>query len=434
MPQKVVQGGFYAVKKQGKYIWAASYYTGLFKIDTETLRSENFRANASDPTSIGNDMLRSLFVDSEDGIWIGTQNGLSYRKNGDDKFIHFLPDAADTCSLAGKQIYHIFEDSHKNVWVSTSSGLSRFNRHLGNFTKFGLNKGVSGYEIYGVEQDRQGQLWISSDDGITLLNMQDGSFRHFIAADGLHGNQFNPGAVFLSKSGILYFGSPSGLIYFNPANIKTNTVVPTPVVVGISINNQLQIPADSLSILRMSTLNLKELRLKHDQNSITFHFVANNYLSPQKNMFSYRLANYDDKWINATQNQSATYTKIPPGKYIFQLKAANNDGTWNQVPCEIEVVILSPWWKSWWAYSIYSCIVASIIYFIQRERLTKQRLLNDIFKEKIKGQSEKELNDAKLTFFTNISHEIKTPLSLILSPLGMILEKRKSDEELVRFA
>lgn len=430
-PIKVMQGGFYAVKKQGNYVWAASYYMGLFKIDVRNLEFENFRSNANVPHTLGNDQLRSLCVDSQGGIWIGTQNGLGYRKNADGKFVHYLPSPSDTNSVAGKQIYHIFEDSHQNVWVSTSSGLSRFNRTQGNFTSFGATNGIAGYEIYGTVQDGRSNLWVISDDGISQLNLKNFTWRQFNAADGLHGNQFNPGAVYRAASGIIYFGGPSGLTYFNPDRIKTNSIAPTPIVVGISINNQLQVPSDSLSVLQTSSLTLKDLKLKHDQNSVTFHFVANNYLSPQKNMFSYRLVNYDDKWINATHNLSATYTKIPPGKYTFQLRAGNNDGVWNTVPNEIEVTVLPPWWKSWWAYIVYSCALAAVIYFIQRERLIKQKLLNDVFMEKLKSQSEKELDDAKLTFFTNISHEIKTPLSLILSPLGMIMQKRKDDAELV---
>lgn len=430
-PEKVLQGGFYHLKKEGDFIWAASYFMGLYKIDTETYEYENFRGDADSPNTVHTNHLRTLLIDSNGGLWVGTQIGLNYRKNPDGEFVRFLPNPMDSLSLGGSQIYSIFEDSQKRIWIGTSYGLSRFNAQSNTFTNFTPNEGIPGYEIYGITEDRKNHLWISTDKGIAEFDPQKMTYRNFTEADGLQGNQFNPGSVYHSALGKAYFGGPNGLTIFNPDHIKVNTIAPKAKVVEILINNQLQIPSNTQSIVSESILTVDQFHLEHDQNSITFHFVANNYLSPQKNKFSYRLLNYDDNWIDAGSHKSATYTKIPPGHYIFQVKAANNDGIWNLEPAEIAFTIGSPWWQRWYSYLVYLLMAVSLTYYIQRERLIKQRLLHDVYLEKINSQSEKELNNSKLTFFTNISHEIKTPLSLILSPLDFILNKRNDDQELV---
>ena len=428
--RKVLQGGFYHLTKEGNYIWAASYYNGLYKIDSKSLQFENFRGEASNTKTIHTNHLRTLMLDSEGGLWVGTQTGLCYRKGGSDTFTRFPSYATDSNSLNGNQIYSVFEDSYHTVWIGSSSGLSRFNKQDNTFTHFIPNHGIVGYEIYGITEDSQKHLWISTDKGITEFDLQGKTSRNFNQADGLQGNQFNPGAVFRSAHGKIYFGGPNGLTFFYPAGIKTNIFAPRPVVVGVLINNQLQDPSSASGILHESIITAANFRLKHDQNSITFRFVANNYLNPQKNKFVYRLVNYDDKWISADAAQSATYTRIPPGNYIFQVKAANNDGVWNKVPTEIPFRIEFPWWKKWYAVLAYFIVILIITYYVLREQKAKQQLKNEVYIEKLKSQNEQELNDSKLTFFTNISHEIKTPLSLILSPLEYIMDRRKNDGEL----
>lgn len=429
--QKVMQGGFYQIKKDGAYVWAATYFGGLFKIHIETLEFTQYQGDENNPNTVHTNNLRTVLVDSRKGIWVGTQRGLCYRKAGSDLFERFFSNPADSSSLSGGTIYSIFEDQHQTVWIGTSSGLSRYMANSRSFENYSPKNGLPGYEIYGITEDAQGHLWVSTDNGVAQFDPQTGRFRNFTQADGLQSNQFNPGSVYRSANGDMYFGGPNGLTIFHPKQIKQNTIVPQPIVVEILINNLLQSPSDTGSVLDRSILHARNFDLQHDQNSITFRFVANNYLSPEKNTFAYRLVNYDDNWIESGTRNSATYTKIPPGNYVFQVKAANNDGIWNDIPLEIPFRIEAPWWKRWYAYAAYLILVLGSTVFVQREILIRHRLRNEVLLEKVKSQSEQELNQAKLTFFTNISHEIKTPLSLILSPLDLLLEKRKSDPELI---
>lgn len=430
-PKKVLQGGFYDLEEDGSQILAATYFHGLYKIDGRTFESANYEGNTEDSLTVSSSQLRNLLLDSKGNLWIGSQEGLNLKRKNSDVFVRFFSNSADTTSLSGNQVYCIFEDHAQQVWIGTSSGLSRYNEQKNNFRNFSPQNGLSGYEIYGITEDSKGRLWLSTDNGVTEFDTQNGSSRSFDIADGLQGNQFNPGAVFRSSNGQIYFGGPNGLTIFNPDHIKINVVPPTPSVISVAINNQLQRPGDSTSILQESILSANNFILNYDQNSLTFRFVANNYLSPKKNNFCYRLLNYDDKWIYIGTKKSATYTKIPPGNYVFQVKASNNDGIWNEVPTEISFKIMAPWWKRWYAYSIYLIFVMGLAAFVQREIMIRQKLKNEILLEKIRSSSEQELIQSKLVFFTNISHEIKTPLSLILSPLDYIMERRQSDRELV---
>lgn len=429
--EKVLQGGFYHLKKDGRYIWAASYFMGLYKIDAETYEFENFRGDPDNDKTVHTNHLRTLLIDSKGGLWVGTQVGLNYRKSPGDDFVRFLPNPMDSISLGGSQVYSIFEDSWGTIWIGTSYGLSRFNRERNSFTNFTPSDGMPAYEVYGITESKSNHLWMSTDKGIVEFDHMKLAFRNFTESDGIQGNQFNPGSVFHSATGNAYFGGPNGLTIFNPDNIKTNTIPPQPKVVQVLINNQVQVPSSPYSILTQSILETKHFSLEHDQNSITFHFVANNYLSPNKNRFSYRLLNYDENWIDAGNQRFATFTKIPPGNYTFQLKAANNDGYTNDEITEISFIIKFPIWQRWYAYLLYLTIIMALAWYIHRERLVKQQLLNDVYLEKIKSQSEQEINNSKLTFFTNISHEIKTPLSLIISPIDHIITRRNTDKDLI---
>lgn len=425
-PKKLLQGEFYDLQFDGENIWAATYFSGLYKINTQTFEYENYPGRSDNLKTVHTNHLRTLMIDSNEGLWIGTQLGINYKENYSEIFKRYLTQPNNTSNIT---VYTIFEDHNHVIWIGTSAGLKYINTNKNTPIHLIPYNKIPTHEIYGITEDNNNYLWLSTDKGIIQFNPEDDYLRLFTEKEGLQGNQFNPGAVYKSKDGILYFGGPNGLTFFQPKNIKINPIPPQPVIVDILINNQVQIPTDSQSIVSKSILTSTDLLLNHNQNSLTFYFVANNFLSPQKNSFAYRLLNYNDKWITNT-GSSATFTKIPPGKYVFQLKAANNDGVWNEIPLEIKIKVNFPWWQKWYAWLSYVLFASISGWYVHYERRTKQKLLNKIYMEKIKRKNETELNNSKLTFFTNISHEIKTPLNLILSPLDYLKENRKNDPDL----
>ncbi|MFA9390779.1 MAG: two-component regulator propeller domain-containing protein [Prolixibacteraceae bacterium] len=431
--ERVIDGGFYSLAIVGNTLYAGSYFLGLYSINTQTLSIENLRWNSNDPNSLSSNQVRSLFVDHNKILWVGTQTGLNRKQLGESTFERFISHPSDSNSLSSNLIYSIYEDADYTIWVGTSSGLNKLNPNNNSFTCYTPANGLSGYEIYGITQDKQNNLWLSTDNGITQFNPNNFECRNFYASDGLQGNMFNPGSVFKTKEDKLYFGGPNGASEISPRQIKMNPQQPDVVVTGIHINNQEVKPWNPNSILAKSIVTLKELELKYNQNSISFEFVATNFLNPGKNQFKYRLLNYDNQWVNAGKQRTATFTKIPPGGYVFQVLAANNDGIWNTVPKEILIRINSPWWQRWYAYSFYLIVVILLVFFIQREIFIRQRLKHEVLIEKVKSTSEKELTQNKLQFFTNISHEIKTPLSLILYPLDVLIKNRENDKELIEY-
>lgn len=429
-PTKIMDGSIYDIKFDSTHVWVASYFSGLHKIELKSTYDSTSSASITTPHKLSTPYLRTLFLDSRNQIWLGTHNGIFLGKQNSDEFTEIICGPAEKESQPANHVYCIFEDKQHAIWAGTSWGLFQFNPQQNTFNSFEFDKTFSVNEVYGINEDDQGKLWLSTDNGLVQFNPDNGFTRQFTEEDGLQANQFNPGAVFKSQQGTMYFGGTNGISIFDPNNIKTNTEVPQPIVVGILINNELQHPSSSESILKESILSTQEISLNHNQNSITFQFVANNFLSPKKNLFSYRLLNYNNEW-NTGSFRSASFTKIPPGNYQFELKAANNDGVWNNTPTVIMVHVNHPWWQKWYAFLAYITIGIFAAYYFHKEKRTKQELLNRIYLEKIKSQHDTELNNSKLSFFTNISHEIKTPLSLITSPLEHLINLKKEDPELI---
>lgn len=429
-PIKIMDGSIYDIRFDSTHAWIASYFSGLHKIELKSTYNNKSSVGITTPYNLSTPYLRTIFLDSHSQIWLGTNNGIFLGKQNTDEFKEILCGPAGKDSQPANHVYCIFEDRQHAIWAGTSWGLLHFNPQQKVFNSFELDEAFSANEVYGINEDDQGKLWLSTDNGLVQFNPANGFTRRFTEEDGLQANQFNPGAVFKSHNGNLYFGGTNGISTFDPNNIKTNTEVPQPIVVGILINNELQHPFTSESILKESILSTQKISLSHTQNSITFQFVANNFLSPQKNHFSYRLLNYNNDW-NTGAFRSASFTKIPPGNYQFELKAANNDGVWNNTPTVIMVHIDHPWWQKWYAFLAYLTIGVFVALYFHKEKRTKQELLNKIYLEKIKSQHDAELNNSKLNFFTNISHEIKTPLSLITAPLEHLINLKKEDYELV---
>ena len=266
-------------------------------------------------------------------------------------------------------------------------------------------------------------LWISTENGISSIDPVHHLFRNFYRQDELKGNQYNPGAVFLTSSGEILFGNTKGLTLFNPEQMKTNPVPPKVILTSLSINNRPVTIHTPGTPLKKSIQTEKLLRLSHQQNSLTFNFVANNFLLPNKNRFKYRMVNYDNKWVDAGNQNFATYTKIPAGNYLFEVIACNNDNLWSNTPLKLRIIISPPIWQTNYAYLSYFIILLLIFYFIRKEVLERQRYKKELLLARFVHDSEAQLYEMKHRFFTNISHEFRTPLTLIASPVNLLLTK-----------
>jgi ligand-binding sensor domain-containing protein/signal transduction histidine kinase/DNA-binding response OmpR family regulator len=420
----------YAIVEHEKELWIGTFGTGLFNYDLKTEQLKHFEHQITDPSTISSNMVRVLLIDSYGGLWVGTQNGLNYKPKGSDKFKRFFYNQTSNQSISNNQIFHLFEDSSGLIWIGTGGGgVNCYDSATGIFTVLMPEKGLAGTSILGILEDNNGNMWFSTENGISCYSPQNKTFKNYTVEDGLQGNQFNPAAVFKCSNGEFLFGGPNGFNLFNPDKLAENPVPPKVLITGLEINNEKIDPNQTGSPIQSAVHTLTEMKLKPFQNSLSFEFVANNYIQPNKNQFRYRLVNYQDDWIDVGNEGKATFTKIPSGKYIFEVTGSNNDGVWSTEPTRLEIDVMFPFWRSKFAYLLYFLILLSSVWILRREILLRQQLRNQLLIEKVQRENEENLHQMKLQIFTNISHEFRTPLTLILSPLELIMNKKYYDND-----
>ncbi|GAF03321.1 sensor histidine kinase [Saccharicrinis fermentans] len=411
-------------------IWFANYSQGVLFYSFETKKTRSYKHSSRDLYSISNDYVRNIISDSQGNIWIATISGLNKYVPSEDKFYRFFKKENDTNSLSNDFIYSVQEDEDGIIWIGTNgNGLNRYNPEYNKFEVLTMEDGLSGNEVYAIVLDDNGLLWISTENGITSINTVSLETRNMTSEAGIYNNKFNPSAGYKSKSGELFFGGSNGFIRFSPFMIRTNPVAPIAIISHFSINNREVMPNTIGSVLKDHISNTREIRLHHRQNSFSFDFVASNYLFPSKNKFRYRLLGFDEEWLETDFVGKAIYTNISPGKYVFEVLAANNDEVWNHEPTSLAIVVSPPLWKRWYAFLFYLITIVVLAYLIRVEIISKEKLKNEVTIEKIHLENEKKLSQLKLQFFTNISHEFRTPLTLILGPVERLLKSYAGEDQ-----
>lgn len=381
----------------------------------------------------------SLYQDRYNVLWVGCYAyGLfSYdEKNG--KYELYQHSRSDSNSLSENSISDICEDNAGNLWIATYKGLNKFNRESKKFKRYKISDGLPNEVIYGILKDNNGDLWLSTNYGLSKFNPVSEIFNNYTKDDGLQANEFNQWANFKSDDGYLFFGGIYGLSVFNPDSLMVN-LHPPPVIisdfqllhksVSLGFDNSL-----NRTVLEKSIINTSEINLFYDDDVITFEFAALDFYSPEKNMYKYFLEGFDRNWdYTDAKKRYATYTNLDHGEYIFKVMASNNSGVWNDIGTSIKLIIHPPWWKTWWAYLIYVVVLISGFYSTTRFYLNRQRLKHQLLWEHDHAEKLEELAQIKSRFFTNISHEFRTPLTLILGPSQKILSE-SNDPSIIKNA
>ncbi|MEI2271798.1 response regulator [Sphingobacterium sp. ML3W] len=368
--------------------------------------------------------IQGIYEDEYGILWVNTYGSGVYQYNrGTGEIQHLSSEQGKRNTLVNNYVNGLFEDSKKNLWFCTESGLSKYRRD-GHFTNYLTESGLPSNQVFKVLEDDNNSIWISTGGGLVRL---DGNLPHMViytSRDGLPADQFNYNSAFKDKDGTLYFGTIKGMVSFNPTKSIKNSFIPPIFISDIQINNE-SIPVRENGILKQSISLSKEIQLSYNSSNISFNIAALSFVSPKSNAYRYIMEGYDKGWTDITGNQKIYYNKLPPGTYTFRFKGANNNGIWNPTEKELRIVVSPPWWLSSWAYFAYFFAVSTIVLLILRYYFLLIKANNAQKMDNYERKKEQEVYNLKLEFFTNLAHEIRTPLTLIKMPLEKIIRTRQ---------
>ena len=396
------------------FLWIGTDGFGLYKYDINKNKLTNYKHDPNDPLSLSQNQPRVLFEDRAGTLWVGTNlGGLNKFDRKTEKFIK----CGFSCVLA------VHEDLKGNFWVGDYfSGLNLYDRTNDSvITCYDKEDGVASNSIWGILEDDHNNLWIKTDNGLLKFNASTRTIKHFTEEDGLADNFFSPFGQCKGPDGTMFFNTGEGLVVFHPDSIKDDPTPPQVVISNLSLFNK---PKEKLNYNGFIP-EAKGITLPYNQNDLRFDFVGIHFSEPNKNKYKYFLENFDEEWVNAEYQRNATYTNLSPGNYIFRVLASNRDGVWSKNEAAIKIIITPPWWKTWWAYMILSVVIIFIFISSTKFYLNRQKLKNKLELESEHAEKLEELSNLKTSFFTNISHEFRTPLTLILGPVKQMIDETK---------
>ena len=330
-------------------------------------------------------------------LWLGTDNhGLNRYHPRTRTFSYLRHDPHNPASLSSDRVQVLFTDSRGRFWVGTADGgLNLMNADQRTFQHFTTRNGLPSNVINSMVEDQAGYLWVSTSHSLARFDVRRRTFRNFDQADGLQSNEFNINSALRARSGKLYFGGINGFNVFRPEALTRNPTVPPVVLTGVQVFARSVGPGRPAGLLRRHVTEADTLTLSYKESVVTFQFAALNFLDPQKNRYAYRLEGFDEAWRHVGTRREATYTNLDPGRYVFRVRAANNDGVWNRRGATLTVIVTPPWWKTRWFKSVAALmILGSVVglYQLRANRLRKKLRLEKLLALRLK---ETELREAR---------------------------------------
>ena len=446
--------------------WIGTFLEGLAYYNEKQKHFTRFVHNPQDENSLSNNNVWAIHEDSQGNIWIGTEKGVDRYDPAKKQFHHFQIGSQDQAihviyedkagnlffgSSAGSLsvmkpnseliLYEIgarviFEDSQDRIWIGSEghAGLIHFNIHKGIIKTYKITDGLPSNQIFGILEDDSSKLWLSTGLGLARFDPEKVTFKTFKAEDGIQGDKFYYGAYCKTSSGDLLFGGQNGLTWFNPNQLSDNGYIPPVVFTDFRIFNKkvpIGVEFEGSIILDKSINESKEIVLSYKHSVLTLDYVALNYLNSSENKYAYMLEGFEDDWNYVGSTRSATYTNLDPGNYIFRVKGSNNNNIWNEQGTSIKIAVTPPFWKTLAFMILVMAFISLIIYLIIIFFIKREKLKNQLLVERVKSKELHKMDMMKLQFFTNISHEIRTPVSLIVSPLARIKNSLMSREKIM---
>lgn len=375
-------------------------------------------------TEVPPNFIYALCEDHNGTIWAGTtDNGIFYFNEHTKEKGNLKYDPHNKKSLSTNFIISIYEDSKNNLWIGTEGGgLCKYNSVNKTFKRYNAKNGFPSTTALNMLEDDQHMLWITTIRGLVQLDPATDAIKVFTKSNGLLNDQFNYSSGFKDTDGTLYFGSVRGLISFNPASFVNKTFIPPVYITGLQVNN-MELPVRNNSPLRQSIEYTQNITLAYDQSSLSIDFAALTYTAPEMTEYAYMMEGIDKNWTYLKTNRKVYFTDLSPGSYTFKVKASVANGKWNDKITYLNIQILSPVWASTWAYILYTLVVLCVIYLLVRNYHRRTAARNKRKIEILEHEKEKEIYEAKIGFFTNIAHEIRTPLTLIKAPMEKVMKQ-----------
>lgn len=369
-----------------------------------------------------NNWYTGILKDEHGIIWAGTYgNGVNYYNTNTNDSGNFRYSAVDKNSLCSDRVNSIFEDSKKNIWLATEGGLCRLNRESNDFKRYTTSDGLPSNFILGLLEDKNNNLWVSTSKGLVCFTPATGQTIVYTRVNGILSDQFNFNSAFKDNDGRMYFGSVKGLISFHPDEFIKDAFVPPVYITGFQIFNKELLIAKNGSPLTKSIISTDKIVLHYNQSTFSIDFASLGYAAPEMSEYQYRMEGLDTNWVYLKTNRKVYFTELSAGTYVFKVRASNSSGVWNKKETALTIEILPPWWATIWAFAGYIIAGVLLVYYFIRNyhRRTEEKNRRKI--EAMEGAKEKEILQAKIEFFTNVAHEIRTPLTLIKGPLEKVI-------------
>ncbi|MDD7886281.1 hybrid sensor histidine kinase/response regulator transcription factor [Flavivirga sp. 57AJ16] len=365
----------------------------------------------------------AFLEDTNCNLWAGTyRDGLYFYNPKTKEKLVFKENLQDTLSISSSSINGIFQDANKNIWVTTENGFNLYDKQNNGFQSFSTNDGFPSNVTYSILEDKQNYLWISTSKGLVEFHPNSKKIKVYTKANGILSDQFNYNSAYKDSIGNMYFGSTKGMISFNPENFKKNTFKAPMLITGLQINNQEVLVNKEKSPLKKSIILADKIKLSNQESSFNLDFAALSFSAPKMIEYWYKLEGLNDNWINLRKNHKVYFTELPPGNYNFKVKSLNSNDVWSE-EASLEIEVLPGFWATNTAYFIYCALCVLLVFFGLKYYHLKNEEKNNQTIKQLNNQKEKEIYQAKIEFFTNVAHEVRTPLTLIISPLEKIINK-----------
>lgn len=410
-------------------LWLGMRTEGLSLFNPKTNKFYNHKNIDGKENSLASNFVFYLFIDSQQRLLVGTSLGLNYV---DLNTVHGLSEESPIPfsevkikGIEGNLINHIIEDHEGNIWVGTDSGIYKLDSELRLLKSYTTEDGLPNDLVVGIEEDLNHNFWVTTKSGLSLLNPKTGQFKNFTVHDGLQGQEYQSKSIAKTSDGRILAGGINGFNIFSPNDINLDApALLESKITGFRLNNKPIFVGDMVNnrvLLDKPLIKATNLELKHDENYVSFEFLSLFFENPEQVQYSYKLKGLDNDFESTSYNREVNYSNLEPGDYVFEVRGSI-DGQWeNSQEAKVAFQILAPPWQTWWAYLIYLVIGASLFWLITR-----------YYTEKVQEAQEHELDQMKLQFFVNVSHEFRTPLTLILNPVEKILSSLYTNPETIK--